>query len=98
MQQICLLCNGMYIDSCFLGFQCYPTLQNLKSSSIIILSSKSIQPPSIVKGGKVVGPFHVNIAGQTHFSERVNMQIRLSNTSDYKLLKLLVLPKDAFLF
>ena len=74
MQQICLLCNGMYIDSCFLGFQCYPTLQNLKSSSIIILSSKSIQPPSIVKGGKAVGHFHVNVARQTHYSERVNMQ------------------------
>ena len=83
MQQICLLCNGIYIDSCFLGFQCYPTLQNLKSSSIIILSSKSIQPPSIVKGGKVVGHFHVNIARQTHYSERVNMQGRLSSTSDY---------------
>ena len=73
----------MYIDSCFLGFQCYLTLQNLKSSSIIILSSKSIQPPSIVKGGKVVGHFHVKIAGQTHYSERVNMQGRLSSTSDY---------------
>ena len=31
------------------------------------------------KGGKVVGPFHVNIAGQTHYSEGVNMQIRLSD-------------------
>ena len=47
------------------------------------LSSKSIQPPSIVLGGKVVGPLDVNIARETHFSERVNTQIRLSNTSDY---------------
>ena len=121
IQQICLLRNGIYIDSCFLGFQYYPTLQNLKCSSILVLSLKSIQPPSIVLGGKVVGPFDVNIARQTHFSERVNMQIRLSNTSDYTstktsrflgrvvlfieckikrscMLKLLVLPKDAFLF
>ena len=83
MQQIWLLRNGIYIDSCFLGFQYYPTLQNLKCSSILVLSSKSIQPPSIVKGGKLVGPFHVNIARQTNYSERVNMQVRLSSTSDY---------------
>ena len=36
-----------------------------------------------MKGGKVVGPFDVNIARQTRYSERVNMQIRLSSTSDY---------------